>query len=144
MAQNNLKEGGLMATRILRSSVLGVLLLSVGLIGSSARGNAGAAVQTARVEFLREVAVMGVLLKGEYLVVHDENKVAAGQPCTYIYRTKDGSADKLVVSFHCQRQARTPSENFKIRVGSVGWPQVQRIEEIQFAGSPDGHRVPAQ
>ena len=79
---------------------------------------------------------MGVMLRGEYLFVHDDEKMAKGLDCTYVY----DSAGKLVVSFHCEPIERAKTDQFKVLVTTKG--NLLEIEEYQFAGSTEAHRVP--
>ena len=101
--------------------------------------------ESALVEFTSTVRLQGVLLRGEYIVVHDEALMAKGQPCTYIYRNNKGQEGELVASFHCIHVEREKVAEFKIkfspRQSAYDTPEVL---EIQFAGSRDGHRVPSE
>jgi hypothetical protein len=86
---------------------------------------------------------MGVLLRGEYLIVHDEERMAKGEPCTYVYRRKEGHAGKLVVSFHCEHVDREVAKQFTVKIIPRRTAfEVPEVREIQFAGSAAGHRVP--
>jgi hypothetical protein len=63
--------------------------------------------------------------------------MAKGEDCTYFYNRKG----KLIVSFHCTPVHRPKADRFKI----VTWKDlrsVPEIEEIQFSGSTEAHRVP--
>jgi hypothetical protein len=100
-------------------------------------------VESAVVEFADLVKLGGVLLRGEYLVVHDEQRMANGEACTYIYRGKQIDETKLVTSFHCIHIEREKADVFKITIARLRSPNgVPEVQEIQFAGSKDGHRVP--
>jgi hypothetical protein len=100
--------------------------------------------QSAVVEFNDQVKLMGVLLKGRYLVVHDDEMMAQGGACTFVYSLKEGRQDKLVLSFHCTPVAREKAESFTIRSVSL-FPTlaINEVREIQFAGSSEGHLVPS-
>src|SRR5262245_59382611 len=58
--------------------------------------------EEAVVEFTETVKLQGVLLRGQYLIFHDDTKMAAGEPCLSIYTMKAGKRDKLVISIHCE------------------------------------------
>jgi hypothetical protein len=93
----------------------------------------------ATVQFTEPVKLLNVILKGEYLIVHDEEKMAAGQDCTYVY----DASGKLVVSFHCIPIERTKAKGFRVltaRVGTSNGPL--EMKEYQFAGSTEAHQVP--
>ena len=100
--------------------------------------------ESAVVEFTNTVKLMGVLLRGQYLIVHDEARMAKGEACTYVYRGKAENTDKLVTSFHCTHMDRVKTDNIKISYSNYGGKpyETPEILEIQFAGSADGHRVP--
>jgi hypothetical protein len=84
-----------------------------------------------------------VLLKGEYLLVHDEFKMADGLPCFYIYQLKDGKAGKLVTSFHCNRVQREKAKGLVISFSNLKSPyDVREITEIQFSGRTESHKIP--
>lgn len=123
------------------------LLLFAVMIFASAFPQKGKA-ETARrdeaiVEFPETVKLLGVLLKGEYLMVHDEERMAQGFPCFYIYTVKHGKQDNLVVSFHCQHIDRPIPNKFSVRLSNRNSPfEVREVHELQFAGSADGHGVP--
>jgi hypothetical protein len=92
--------------------------------------------QKAKVEFTETIKLLDVMLRGEYLFVHDDEKMAKGLDCTYVY----DSAGKLLVSFHCEPIERVKTDQFKVLVTTKG--NVLELEEYQFAGSTEAHRVP--
>ena len=92
--------------------------------------------QKAKVEFTETIKLKDVMLRGEYLFVHDDEKLAKGLDCTYIY----DSSGKLVVSFHCEPIERAKADQFKVLVTTRG--NILELEEYQFAGSTEAHRVP--
>jgi hypothetical protein len=99
--------------------------------------------ESAVVEFTQTVKLGGVLLRGEYLIVHDEERMARGEACTYVYRGRQIDEAKLVTSFHCIHVDREAVTAFKTTfVPRVSAYQVPEVQEIQFADSKDGHKVP--
>lgn len=102
-------------------------------------------IQKAIVEFTEPVKLLGAILKGDYMFLHDEAKMAQGEPCTWVYaRGETGRFDKLVVSFHCIPVIRDePAESFKVVISAMN-PAISLPEvlEYQFAGSAEGHKVP--
>ena len=99
--------------------------------------------QCAMVEFTDQVKLLNVFLKGQYLFVHDDSKMARGEPCTWVYRQKSGQPDELILSFHCQPIERKPVAHFTVTVARLGdQVDVREVKEYQFAGSDEGHRVP--
>ena len=87
-------------------------------------------------------------LQGKYIFVHDESKMAKGEPCLYVYEYSEDQAgrpevrpEKLVVSFHCQRIQREKVTQIVLTYGMLS-PELFELREIQFSGSTEGHRVP--
>jgi hypothetical protein len=102
-------------------------------------------IQKAVVEFTEPVKLLGAILKGSYLFLHDEGKMSRGEPCTWIYGRGDtGKFDKLVVSFHCIPVDReVPAEQFKVFISGASTPfTMPEVLEYRFAGSTEGHQVP--
>ncbi len=99
--------------------------------------------EKAVVEFAQTVKWMDVLLRGEYLIVHDEEAMAQGKPCTYVYKGNKEQADKLVLSFHCKHMDRQVAKEFTMRFykRNVAY-EVPEVQEFQFARSAAGHAVP--
>jgi len=94
--------------------------------------------ERATVQFNQTVKLMNVFLRGEYLIVHDEGRMAKGEDCTYVY----DRSGKLVVSFHCTPVERPKATSFKIIATPLTPDGVSEIKEIQFAGSTEAHIVP--
>lgn len=106
-------------------------------------GKAAPRRESAVVEFAQTVKLGGVLLRGEYLIVHDQERMARGEACTYVYHGKQIDETKLVTSFHCIHVERETAANFKAIFSRHSTPyETPEIKEIQFAGSKDGHKVP--
>jgi hypothetical protein len=118
-----------------------VALLSVGLAAS---GNTnGQKAQRAVLQFDEPVKLLGVILRGEYVIVHDDERMARGEDCTSVYTRENGQQGKLVVSFHCIPVERTPVDHFTVTVGmSDPASNIPEMLEYRFAGSAEGHQVP--
>src|SRR6185369_13539576 len=118
---------------IFTASILAALVTVIGV--AAARTNP-APKERASVEFTQTVKLGDALLKGNYYIVHDEERMAKGEDCTYVY----DSAGKLVVSFHCIPVERPKAESFRAvtkRTNLVYGPP--DVIEIQFAGSTEAH-----
>ncbi len=92
--------------------------------------------------------VMKTVLQGKYIFIHDDEKMAKGDACFYIYEYSSDAAgqpearpDKLAVSFHCQPVQRQKATHIVLTYGMVN-PELFELREIQFTGSTEGHRVP--
>jgi hypothetical protein len=120
------------------ASMLAALVITVGVFSAHARTEAKKSYR-ATVEFNEPVKLLNVILKGEYLFVHDEDKMASGQDCSYVY----DMSGKLIVSFHCVPVERSKAAGFRVltvRVGTSNGPREMR--EYQFAGSTEAHQIP--
>src|SRR5438105_11319174 len=83
--------------------------------------------ERATVQFTQTVKLMNVFLRGEYLIVHDEGRMAKGEVCTYLY----DRSGKLVVSFHCTPVERPKTNTFKVIATRLTQDGVWEIKEIQ-------------
>ena len=99
--------------------------------------------ESAEVEFTQNVKLQGVILRGSYIFVHDEERMARGEACSWVYRNKHGKEGAVVASFHCQHTENAKAKAFTIRLKKNNTPyEVPELLEFQFAGSTAGHRVP--
>lgn len=98
--------------------------------------------ETAVVELTDKTLIVDKVLQGKYLFEHDDDRMARGEACMYIYAYADGKAGELVVSFHCVPVERKPVKMFVMSVAMTKTPDVFKLTELQFAGSPKGHIVP--
>ena len=101
--------------------------------------------ESAAVEFPQTVLLNSVFLRGDYLVIHDEARMARGENCTYIYEYTNKVQGRLVTSFHCTPVERERVAAFTIVVAPIdqGPPGIRRVIAIQFAGSNEAHQLPA-
>ena len=97
--------------------------------------------QKAVTQFPNPVTVQGVVLKGEYLFVHDNAAMDRGEACTFIYKGIAEAPDKLVTSFHCTHVQRSMVKHFTTRTLETA-PGHMELREFQFSGETAGHAVP--
>ena len=123
--------------------LLAALLFALTISGSSlvASKAAPSGKKQAVMRFTEPVRLMGVVLKGEYLFVHDDEAMARGETCTFVYKGNSPVASKLVASFHCIPTERGKVSNFTVRMAAVSGSQ--ELTEYQFAGEAESHTVPA-
>jgi hypothetical protein len=131
---------------IMKSFLLFIAFLcAVTLSSSSAPTVANAAnapkKERAVMKFTQPVKLMGVILNGEYLFVHDDAAMARGEACTFVYKGVVENRDKLVASFHCTPAERVKAASFTVRTALISPGQVE-VREFQFAGSTEAHLVP--
>lgn len=95
--------------------------------------------QVTVVWFQQPVRIGNNILQGRYVIEHDNDRMAAGGPCTYIYKFEDQKVP--VVAFHClhlDREARDKG-TVVLHRGSDGF---MRLDEFQFPGDPAAHGMP--
>ena len=90
--------------------------------------------------FDQPVRLQGVMLKGEYLFVHDDAAMMRGETCTRVYQGSAELPANLVVSFHCSPVARKVAARFTVRIELFSG--IDEVREFQFAGEAEGHLVP--
>ena len=121
---------------------LGALTLSNSVVPSVSNAANTATKERAVMTFSEPVQLMGVELKGEYLFVHNDEAMARGEACTYVYKGNAENVNNLVISFHCIPVAAPRARYFRVRAGLNMLGQYE-IREFQFAGSPEVHLVPS-
>jgi hypothetical protein len=133
-----------MVSRVIVASVslVGTLVwATVALSGDRAPGH-----QSAMVRFERPTWVAGEILIGTYVIVHDEDNMTRGEPCTALYRVGTRTRPlEEVVSFHCIPHERKVVPGFTTAVNSnpaLGIDTFDTLTEFQFAGDSEGHGVP--
>lgn len=95
--------------------------------------------QATVVWFHRPVMVGRQILQGQYVIEHDNDRMARGEPCTFIYAFDDRT--KPVVTFHCVHLDRPPSTAGNVVLASNG-DTMQVFLEFQFAGETGAHGFP--
>jgi hypothetical protein len=123
---------------LLAALLFAVTISSSSLVASKA---APSGKKQATMQFTEPVRLMGVVLKGEYLFVHDDEAMARGEACTFVYKGNSPIASRLVVSFHCVPAERSKVGSFTVRTAAVSG--FQELTEYQFAGETESHTVPA-
>ena len=127
-----------------RATVGSVLLVgTLAPVTFAMSGDRAPSQQSAIVRFERPTWVASQMLVGTYVIVHDEDKMARGEPCTALYligaRTRPLEE---VVSFHCIPRERRVVPSFSITVSSDPELGIDTLTEYQFAGDSEGHGVP--
>jgi hypothetical protein len=122
-----------------------LLLASLAFITAPAAGMTGNPQrEEAVVEFTELVKLQGVLLRGEYMIFHDDAKMAEGEPCLYIYTMKAGKRDQLVIAVHCEPVEREMAKQFTVLLTPRNSAYtIREVREIQFAGFAKAHRIPS-
>lgn len=130
--------------------VLIVAGLSVSAVGTTNVGTSSTRhKQSAIVHFTNPTLVAGrVLAEGEYLIVHDDDRMTLGQACTTVFCFDSERGWTEAVSFHCRPVEREKVERTSLTFVSAtpeeraGGAAVDKLLEYQFAGDTEGHGVP--
>lgn len=97
--------------------------------------------QSAVVWFHRPVWVGRLVLMGQYIIEHDTDRQARGEPCTHIYAMDDRQTP--VVAFHCTHLDADPVDRSEVVLRSMG-DGMRKLVRFQFAGEDAAHVVPAR
>ena len=98
--------------------------------------------QTAEVWFKRPVVVAGSILLGRYVIEHDNDRLARGEPCTHIYAYDDRT--RPVATFHCTHLERDRRDQNVVVLYTTSDGVTQRLAEFQFAGETAAHGYPSR
>jgi len=121
---------------------IGVVVL-VGLSGAGITADNAINKEWSIINFQDPVVVKDRLVMGPVLIVHDDLKMAQGQPCTTFYEFDPAKGPgEAIVSFHCRPSKRAAVEQTKLTlVASPAFP-CKRLVEYQIAGEPEAHGIP--
>ena len=130
----------------MRSRILvGALALLASLaVGSAVTSAADPIVKWAAFNLVNTTSIAGAFVSGPVVFVHDDAKMARGEPCTGVYRFVPGTGPaEEIVSFHCKpRWGAAPAQ---FTVATKNDPNGLRVmTEYQFAGDKEAHGVPTK
>jgi hypothetical protein len=140
---NKFEEEIIMKSFLLFTALLCAVMLSTSSAPSVTNAANAARQERAVMKFNQPVKLMGLTLKGEYLIVHDDAAMARGEACTFVYKGVAEIPDKLVVAFHCTPVERARVANFTVRT-LLSPSGENELREFQFAGSTESHLVPVR
>jgi hypothetical protein len=124
----------------LRIIVGSLVLLGIGIAAS--RSAADPALKWANVNLKDTTIIAGAFVSGPVVFVHDDAKMAEGEPCTSVHRfdAKTGVGEEIV-AFHCKpRWTKAPAQ---FTQATTTQPDGLRVmTEYQFAGDKEAHGVP--
>jgi hypothetical protein len=128
----------------MRSRIFVGTALLVGMFGAALVAHNGTTKHSSIINLLDPVLVKGEMVMGPVLIVHDDLKMAKGEPCTTFYRfdVKTGPQEALV-SFHCVPVERRVVAETTLTTNS----QVsgcKRLVEYQLGGDSEAHGVPTR
>ncbi len=122
---------------------LSMLLAVVGLLelGMPAGAADTSARQSAIVTLQDPVSVGGHFVMGRIKIVHDEDRMARGEPCTQVYRLAEGKPPEEVVAIHCKRVSRAIADQLTLEMRRTD-PTYRILTAYQFRGSDHAHELP--
>ena len=127
----------------MRSRLLVCTALLVGMFGAALVAHSGTK-HSSIINLLDPVLVKGEMVMGPVLIVHDDLKMAKGEPCTTFYRfDKKTGPQEALVSFHCQPVERRVVAETTLTTNYQA-SGCKRLVEYQIAGDSEAHGVPAR
>ena len=96
--------------------------------------------QFAEVWFTRPTLIGRAIVQGRYVIEHDNERMARGQPCTHVYAYNDQKAP--VATFHCTHLNRNRANENLVTLVDDGPTGMKRLTEFQFAGETASHGYP--
>lgn len=126
-----------------RPSIAVSLLLAA--IATGAVANGAVPRRQWAVTYLKAPTLVGsTIVQGPVLFVHDDAKMARGEPCTSVFLFDPNKGpDEEIASFQCIPKTRKVAAYFTIRTkpnSDLGYGCI--LTEYQFAGDGEGHGVP--
>jgi hypothetical protein len=95
--------------------------------------------QVAEVWFTQPTLIGRTIVQGRYVIEHDNDRMARGEPCTHVYAYDDQTTP--VATFHCTHLERDRANTNLI--GLINDPSgFKRLTEFQFAGEHAAHGHP--
>jgi hypothetical protein len=146
-ANSAVVEEVMMKRLLLMTLIVGATVASVSALASiAAAAPPGKDIEIANIP--DKTKLLKVTLQGKYIFIHDDTRMAKGEPCLYVYEYSEDQAgqpeakpERLVVSFHCQPVQREKATQIVLTYGVLS-ADLFELREIQFPGSAEGHRVP--
>lgn len=95
--------------------------------------------QVAEVWFQQPTWIGRTIVQGRYVIEHDNDRMARGEPCTHVYAYKDQK--NPVATFHCTHLERDRANSNLVAL--IDDPSgFKRLTEFQFAGEHASHGHP--
>jgi hypothetical protein len=115
------------------------------IVSTAARSDQTALAPQWAIAYLTEPTLIGsTVVEGPVLFVHDERRMARGEPCTSVrlFEPGIGPAEEIA-TFRCIPTPRRKAAKFTVTTrpnNALGYGCV--LTEFQFAGDREGHAVP--
>jgi hypothetical protein len=101
------------------------------------------AVHWAVINIQEPTRVGNYVLMGRYVIVHDDEEMALGRPCTTFYRIDGSGRKRAVVAFRCIPSLREAVNRLTLTTRTRKVGSVAELVDYQFAGETEAHGVPA-
>ena len=123
--------------------ILGSLLVAAAMtIGSVAQTGADPTIKWAAINLRDTTMIAGTFVSGPVVFVHDDAKMANGQPCTSVHRFEAGKGvGEELVAFHCKPRWGEAPDRFTQAV-KTSPDGLRLMTEYQFAGDKEAHEIP--
>ena len=131
-----------MRSPIIVGSLVFIASVSFGI--AAKRTAADPALKWAAVNLKHTTVIAGAFVSGPVVFVHDDARMARGEPCTSVHRfdPAKGPGEELV-GFHCKpRWTKAPGTFTTATTARPDGPPV--MTEYQFAGDEEAHGVPTK
>lgn len=128
----------------MRSRIIVGALVLMGIGIAVARTTAAPAVKWAIVNLKDTTVIAGAFVSGPVVFVHDDTKMARGEPCTGVHQfdATKGLGEEIV-AFHCKpRWTTAPARFTQATTTRADGPRV--MTEYQFAGDEEAHGIPVK
>lgn len=121
---------------------IALLVAAAGFAISVSGTFAAPAVKWAAINLTDTTMIAGSFISGPVVFVHDDERMARGEPCTSVHRYEPGKgAGEELVAFHCTpRWGKAPGNFTKAITRRPDGPPV--MTEYQFAGDEEAHLIP--
>ena len=96
--------------------------------------------QIAEVWFMQPTIVGRSILQGRYVIEHDNDRMARGEPCTHVYAFAD--QQNPVAAFHCTHLERDRANQNQVVLATMPDGR-KKLIEFQFAGEHAAHGYPS-
>jgi hypothetical protein len=127
--------------RIRNVAMASALVAAAVLFSLAPSGSAEtAARQTAVVTFQDPVAINGTFVMGKVKIVHDEERMARGEPCTQVFQVVEGREPQELVAVHCKRVSRPVADQLTLALRTTD-PSYRILTAYQFAGTDHAHQL---
>ena len=98
--------------------------------------------QVVEVWFRHPTLIGRTMVQGRYVIEHDNDRMARGEPCTHVYAYNNQQAP--VAAFHCTHLERDRAPNNTVMLINDAASGMKRLTEFQFAGETASHGYPVR